>query len=476
VPTDPVPALSRALHGTVTVEADARARAGRDGSHLIGAPLAVAAPKDIEDVVALVAWARRERIPLVARGAGTSLDGESVPRDGSVVVDLSAWNTLREIRVEERWARVDPGVVNRTLQSALEPLGSFFPPNPGSWLSSTIGGHVATNASGPRSFRYGATRAWVRGLEAILGTGERVRLGTRARKRSVGPDLLGLLVGSEGTLGIVTEVTVGLAPLPAVRRGLVVPIPDGISLGGIASALASMAGAGLSAVEYVDAECAADLAERRSTGWPTGSGLLLLELEADDSRSADDRGDRLVERLRRLGVTAPPRVYDDANRLWTQRGESGRVLDERYGERIREDVAVPLPAVDALLRSIRRIGDGENVPVFVFGHLGEGSLHPNFVVDPTSPAAGRIRDALLSEALRLGGTISGEHGIGVLKRPFVARELGPAAVGMLAAVKRACDPDGILNPGKLYPAAPGEVDPGSSRSPSAAAASRAPPG
>ncbi len=449
-----VDSLARELRGTVTTDPATIERAGRDGSHLRGRPIAVAAPKDAEDVVTLVGWARRERTPLVPRGAGTSLDGESVPPDGAVVVDLSGWSTVHEVRPEEGWARVDPGVVNRFLQATLEPLGYCFPPNPGSWVTATIGGNVGTNASGPRSFRYGATRAWVRALEVVLGTGEKLRLGTLAAKRSVGPDLLGLLVGSEGTLGVVTEVTVRIAPLPAVRRGVVVPLPKGTSLSRLAGALSGAPATGLSAVEYLDPECARDLVEGRGTGWPTGSALLLLEIEADQPRDAADRIERVTALLRSQGVAEPLRLYDDANLLWTERGDSGKVLDERYGERIREDVAVPLPHVDALLATIDRISRSEGVPVFLFGHLGEGSLHPNFVVDPASAQADRVRAALLSAALELNGTISAEHGIGRLKVPYVVREIGPVGVRLLRAVKEACDPDGILNPGKLYPTIP----------------------
>jgi FAD/FMN-containing dehydrogenase len=467
-----VRSLERALRGDVERTPSALARVARDGSHLVGAPIARVAPRDVADVVALVRWARRNRTPLVARGAGTSLDGESVPRAGSVVVDLSGWNRIREIRPDERWARVEPGVVNRKLQAALERRGWFFPPNPGSWETSTIGGHVGTNASGPRSFRYGPTRDWVRGLDVVLGTGARVRLGSRAPKRSLGPDLLGLLVGSEGTLGLVTEVTVRLAPRPAVRRGLLVPLPPRIALGRLASRLASIRGSGLSALEYLDAECARAVAEDRATGWPVGPALLLLEVEADDAGHAARRVARLTRTLAALGVRGAVREYDDANRLWSQRGESGRVLDERYGERIREDVAVPLPEVDGLLAAIARMAARERVSVPLFGHLGEGSLHPNFVVDPTSRKATRLRAALYAEALRRHGTISGEHGIGAIKAPYVARELGPAAVGLLRAVKAACDPDGILNPGKLYPPPP-RAGPRSARSPSAAAGARA---
>ena len=452
--TGPLDDLGAGFRGAVARDPEALARAGRDGSHLVGRPAAVVAPRDVDDVVALVKWARRHRTALVARGAGTSLDGESVPSEGSVVVDLSGWSSVFEVRADERWARVGPGVVNRSLQEVLEREGQFFPPNPGSWATSTIGGHVGTNASGPRSFKYGPTRAWVRGLRAVLGTGEEVRLGSRAAKRSVGPDLLPLIVGSEGTLGIVTEITVGTAPLPGIRRGLVLPLPGDLSLGRIAAALRAAREPGLSAVEYLDAACARDLAERRGVRWPDGDPVLLLEIEADGAAAADAAEERLREVLRSVGVAGAPQRHDDANRLWTERGESSRVLDERYGERIREDVCVPLPAIDALVGVIGEIAGRERVSVVLFGHLGEGSLHPNFLVDPAGPAAERIRAALFAASLRLGGTISGEHGIGSLKVPYLADELGPGAVRLLRAVKRACDPDGILNPGKLYPPEP----------------------
>jgi len=451
VPPTDLEALRGAVRGPVEETAAARERAGRDGSHLNGRPRAVLAPRDVDDVVAAVAWARSTGIPLVPRGGGTSLDGESVPADGAVVVDLSGWRTIREVSALERWARVEPGVVNLDLQHALAPHRMFFPPNPGSWATSTIGGHVGTNASGPRSFRYGPTRAWVRALEVVLGTGERARLGSIAPKRSVGPELGELLVGSEGTLGIVTEVTVRLAPRPAVRWGAVVPVPPGARLGALAGRLAAAPGTGLSALEFVDAACARALVTGRGVDWPADGPLVLLEIEADDPADADARLGRVAAVLRAAGVPGIARRYDDADRLWSERGASGIVLDEQYGERIREDVAVPLPAVDALAAAIDGIARAEGVPVYTFGHLGEGSLHPNFVVDPTSPPADRIRSALYDAALGLGGTISGEHGVGRVKRPFVARELGPTGVRLLRAMKAACDPDGILNPGKLYP-------------------------
>ncbi|MCI4370457.1 MAG: FAD-binding oxidoreductase, partial [Thermoplasmata archaeon] len=210
-------ALRRSLAGELLTSDSARTAASRDASFVVGVPVAVVRPVGPDDVVALVRWARTHRTPLTARGGGTSLDGESVPLHGGLVVDFSGWTDIGEVDPVGRTVRVGPGVVNRDLALRLAPHGLFFPPNPGSWRTSTIGGNLATNASGPRSFRYGPTRRWVRSADVVLGTGERVVLGTTLPKRAVGPELLDLVVGSEGTLGLVTSVTLGLAAIPARR-------------------------------------------------------------------------------------------------------------------------------------------------------------------------------------------------------------------------------------------------------------------
>jgi FAD/FMN-containing dehydrogenase len=438
-------------------------RLGRDESHVRSGPWAAVRPRNAGDVVALIRWARRHRVALVARGGGTSLDGASTTLAGGVVVDLSRWTQVGPISADARSVQVGPGVVNLELQRVLRTHGMFFPPNPGSWATSTIGGNVGTNASGPRSFAYGPTRRWVREAEVVLGTGEQVRLGSAVEKRSIGPDLLQLFVGSEGTLGIATSFTLRLAPIPEFREGWAVPVAPSARLGRLASSLASARGTGLSAVEYLDAESAEGLRVDRGAGWRSDTPMLLLELEAADRGEARRRAGRVRQVLRSAGLRSEPAVFPDADRLWSLRGDASRVLDERYGPRVREDVAVPLAQVDTLLAQLRAIARKEGVRLFLFGHLGEGSLHPNFGVDPGSAAGARLRAAVCRASIALGGTISGEHGIGRLKRPFVTAELGAPAVRLLDAVRRACDPDGILNPGKLYPGRSGRAF----RSPSA---------
>ena len=444
--------LAAAVRGRVTLDAAGLAGFSHDASHLTGRPFAAVAPTDADDVVDLVRWARRTRTALVPRGGGTSLDGESVPPDGSVVVDLSGWSQVLEVDPAGLSARVGPGIVNLELSRQLRRYGLFFPPNPGSWTASTIGGNVGTNASGMRSFRYGPTRAWVREVEAVLGTGERVRLGSRVAKRSVGPDLLQMFIGSEGTLGVATEVTVRLAPRPDRREGWVVPLRPHARLSPMVGRLARLSGSGLSAVEYLDEGSATALAERRPGRLPRGAPLLLLEIEAE---GATDARRKLTRVRAALGPAAAGEAwvgFSDSDSLWTLRGESGDALLARFGFHVREDIAVPVPEVDGLAAELRAIAQRERVPYFLFAHLGEGSLHPNYVVEPTALKARRIRAAVLRAARARRGTISAEHGIGVLKRPFLAEELGAPAVALLNAVKRACDPDGILNPGKLYPA------------------------
>ena len=426
----------------------------RDASHLVGAPDAVVRPTDAEEVVALVEWARAHQVPLVARGAGTSLDGESVPLSG-VVVDLSSWSGILEIDPVDRVARVQPGVVNHDLQIAARAHGLFFPPNPGSWRTSTIGGNVATNASGPRSFRYGPTRHWVREAEVVLGTGERIRVGSRSPKRSIGPDLLQMLVGSEGTLGLFTEISVALAPLPARRSALGVGLPTGAKLGPIVAELARALSDGLTALEYLDRRCADTLARTPGSRLPSGDALLLLEVESASEPEEAEQLERLTQRLTRLGVVRDPVVFPDADRLWSLRGESGTALDREMGERVREDVCVPVSRLDELLGLIERLGHESGVATCVYGHLGEASVHPNFAIDPTTDAAARLRERFLRGTIKLGGVVSGEHGIGAVKRELLGEQVGAIGLRVLRALKSECDPEGILNPGKLSDRAAG---------------------
>jgi D-lactate dehydrogenase (quinone) len=443
--------LRRSVSGEVTSDDGPRGAMSRDASSVAGLADAVVRPIDSDDVVALVRWARANRVPLTARGGGTSLDGESVPVRGGVVVDFSRWTSIGPVDAERRTVQVGPGVVNFDLTGALAPHGLFFPPNPGSWRSSTIGGNVATNASGPRSYRYGPVRRWVHAAEVVLGTGERTWLGPATAKRAVGPELLDLVVGSEGTLALATSLVLRLTVRPARRCGVVVALPREAPLGQVATALAGRPVLRLSAIEYVDERVGAALRARPNARLPGEGPLVLLEVESETADSEAEALSELDPVLRTLGISESPSVVPDADRLWSLRGEAGAVLDGRTGPRVREDIAVPLASIDAALKELQEIALGAGAALYVYGHLGQGNLHPNVAVDPASEVGARVRAEILALARRLGGTVSGEHGVGSVKRSYVPAELGDPAVRVLRGWKALCDPDGVLNPGKLLP-------------------------
>jgi D-lactate dehydrogenase len=459
----PLDTLRPRFRGDLSEETDVRDRVNRDASFVVGRAEAAARPEDADDLVTLVLWARENRIPLTARGGGTSLDGESVPVQGGVVVEFSHWSDIGSLDPVGGTVRVGPGVVNQDLHRHLAPMRRFFPPNPGSWRSSTIGGNVATNASGPRSFRYGPTRRWVHSAEVVLGTGERVTLGPSTPKRSLGPEMLDLVVGSEGTLGFVTAVTLRLARLPVRRAGVVVPVPEGRPLAPLVTTLANRPSLRLSALEFVDGRVADALRARPSARLPGSGPLLLLELESDGEETEGRALEELDLTVRGLGLWEPASLLPDADRLWSLRGEAGSVLETSFGPHVREDVAVPLVAVDQLYGALRTIASDSGHDLIVYGHLGQGHLHPNVMVDPASAEGEKARRAIWNAATALGGTVSGEHGVGSLKREFLRPELGDVGVRLLRGWKRLCDPDGILNPGKLLPEpGPGAPSPGPS--------------
>ncbi len=420
-----------------------------DKSGAKGRPWGRVRPTHEGDLVALVRWAGPRGVPLVARGGGTSLDGESAPVRGGLVVDLSGWDQLLEVNEEDLWVRVQPGLINYRLQELLRPRGLFYPPNPGSWESSTLGGNAATNASGFRSFRYGPTRAWVLRARAVLGTGETVEVGTLTWKRSAGVDLLPSLLGSEGTLGILTELTLRVAPFPARRIGLLAPVPESASLGRVAQGLQWARREGLSAVEWVDARVASELARGVGLPLPSGSGALLLEVEVP-REIVEDVPSRWERGLRPLGIEGAVRPFEDADGLWRARGKAGALLDAQVGPRVREDVAVPLSKWDALMEGVRDLARRRGVGLVLYAHLGEGTLHPNFAVPPSSSVARELRRDLWRLAWSLGGTASSEHGLGSLKAEAYVQEHGRASTRALRQLKDALDPYGILNPGKFW--------------------------
>ncbi|MGZ4651411.1 MAG: FAD-binding oxidoreductase, partial [Kineosporiaceae bacterium] len=393
-------------------------------------------------------------VPVVARGAGTGLSGGANAVDGCVVLSVDRMNRILEIDPLERLAVVQPGVINDDLRAAVAEHGLWYPPDPASSPWSTIGGNVATNAGGVCCVKYGVTGDYVLALEMVTGTGELVRLGRRTAKGVAGYDLVSLVVGSEGTLGVVTEVTVRLRPLP----------PPAITVAGYfssivdaGSAVRETAQAGLtpSALELVDRHCLRAVDAWRNMGLSVDAEVVLLGRIDEPGAAGDLAAERMVACFEKAGATWAARSTDasEADALFAARRLAYPAL-ERLGPVLTEDVCVPKARVAEMLERIERIAQRHQVTIANIAHAGDGNLHPLLITDPGDDAA-RARaqaafDDILAVALALGGTVTGEHGVGLLKRAGLAAELSPAVFEMHRAVKNALDPAGILNPGKIF--------------------------
>jgi glycolate oxidase len=435
----------------VTVDPEVLASFSGDMSPVKGVAVALVRPENADDVATTVIWANRTRTPVVARGGGSSLEGESVPIRPSVVIDFSSkMNRLMEVDTENLLAVVEPGTVNRALNRELEHRGVFFPPNPGSWEMSTIGGNVATNAAGPRCFKYGSTRNWVAAIEAVLGDGSILSTGTKARKSTSGLDLVRLMVGSEGTLGIFTKITLRLAPLPEKRMGVIAPFASFSDATEAVIALALRSKLGISAIEFVDDKCISALNRVYSASLPESPATLMIEIEGT-TLSMHDALTNILEVVSGHSITSEPVYEEDVNGMWDLRGRITFALEKVYGKQFREDLAVPVTRFTELVTRTRQIFRNRGLDPVIFGHAGDGNIHLEF--DHTKLGE-KALDATLRElyllAVSMGGTISGEHGIGYLKRKYFEIEHSPEEVAIMRAIKRVFDPNLILNPEKLY--------------------------
>jgi len=419
----------------------------------VGTPLAVVRATAPEEVQSVVAACFRHRVAVVARGAGTGLSGGANATDGCIVLALDRMDQVLEVDPLERIAVVQPGVVNDDLRAAVAREGLWYPPDPASSPWSTIGGNVATNAGGLCCVKYGVTRDYVIGLQMVTGTGELVRLGRRTAKGVAGYDFVGLVVGSEGTLGIVTEVTVRLRPLP----------PPAITVAGYFSsivdagrAVAASAAAGLTpaALELVDKHCLAAVDAWKNMGLSVEAEVVLLARFDDPGAAGEVAAERMVSCFEESGATFAVRSTDEeeAEALFAARRLAYPAL-ERLGPLLTEDVCVPKAQVPEMLARIERTAQRHAITIANIAHAGDGNLHPLLITDHgDEPARRRAQLAfhdIIADALALGGTVTGEHGIGLLKKQGLEAELSPQVLDMHRAVKRALDPRGILNPGKI---------------------------
>src|SRR4051812_2342951 len=417
-------------------------------------PAVVVRPHTAEEVQVVVRACLEHRTSLVTRGAGTGLSGGANAVGGCVVLVTDRLTAIKEIDERERYAVVEPGVVNDDLRAACAERGLWYPPDPASSPWSTLGGNVATNAGGLCCVKYGVTRDYVLALEMVTGTGELVRLGRRTAKGVAGYDLVSLVVGSEGTLGVVPEVTLRLRPLP----------PQAITVAGYFSsivdagnAVRETAEAGLtpSALELVDRHCLRAVDAWRNMGLSVEAEVVLLGRLDDPGEAGEAAAERMVDCFERAGATWATRSTDpaEAEALFAARRLAYPAL-ERLGPVLTEDVCVPKAQVPEMLARIERIAERHRITIANIAHAGDGNLHPLLITEPgDDEARARAQAAfedIVADALALGGTVTGEHGVGLLKRRGLAAELSPAVLDMHRAVKQALDPKGILNPGKIF--------------------------
>ena len=445
------------LIGADKVSTSDEVRAGHaadkwSASHL---PEVVVFAECTADVAAVAAFAHRHRVPLTTRGAGVGYVGGCVPICGGIVLSTARMNRILGVFPEDGVAVVQPGVITGELQAAARALGWEYPPDPASLKECSIGGNIATNAGGPRCLKYGVTRSYVLGLEVVLADGRVLRTGGRVHKNKTGFDLVGLFTGSEGMLGIITEATLRLIPQPASRGMLAAVFPD---FAAAAAAVQEILNAGHlpSALEITDSfTLAAARGRLGAEVFPPGDAYLMVEV---DGRPAAVLAEvtELHLLLVRLGATAIDSAPDEAacERLWLRRREFSYALRDTGLTKLNEDIVVPRSKLVQLVEFARALEGETGISIACFGHAGDGNIHTNLMVaDYANPImrerADAALDLLFAWVLAQGGAITGEHGVGLAKKRWIADALGPESVALHRALKRALDPHHILNPGKF---------------------------
>jgi glycolate oxidase subunit GlcD len=412
---------------------------------------AVALPRTAEEVAEIVAWCYQHGVAIVTRGGGTGYAAGAVPLDGGVVLSLERLDRVRSFEPLLWRIHVEAGVRTAELRRIVREGGLLFPPDPGAGEQSQIGGNISTNAGGPHAFKYGVTGGWVTGLEVVVPPGDLIQLGGPLRKDVAGYDLKSLLIGSEGTLGVITAAWLRLTPAPEAAWP-VVAFCDGVRAG--CAAIERVVGSGLpaAALEYFDDETMRYAGATFPGEVPEGAFAVIAEADGSQDEAARVRAD-LLEVLgeEATGIYAPEDAKEIAA-LWRWRDSLSLVVGAQRGGKASEDIAVPLERLAEAIEESLDVGRRLGIPACSWGHAGDGNLHTTFLLAPESEAelalAPRISEELFELALRLGGTISGEHGVGFVKRNWLARQLGPRAFELHSAVKRAFDPQNLLNPGK----------------------------
>lgn len=427
-----------------------------DATQMEFRPDAVVYPASSTEVSAILKLANAERFAVFPRGAGSGFTGGALPKGGGIVLVTTRMNRVIRIDTENLVAEVEPGVVTEEFQLAVEKLGLFYPPDPASLKFSTLGGNVAENAGGPRAVKYGVTRDFVMGLEVVLPTGEVIRTGGETYKGVVGYDLTRLIVGSEGTLGVITRIIFKLLPLPEAKKTMLT-IFD--SIDGAARAVSTIIGNKIipTTLEFMDHATLQCVDRRFDMGLPAeGRAVLIIEVDGD-RELIEKQADRIHELIKPLGLVQFRVAQNaaEAESIWKVRRLVSPSLRDVNPDKYNEDIVVPRSKVPDVIRRIEKIQEKYDIPIVNFGHAGDGNIHVNVMIDKEVPGQEEKAHAAIEEvfraALELGGTMSGEHGVGLAKQPYISLELKPEQVAAMQAVKKALDPNNILNPGKMFP-------------------------
>lgn len=411
-------------------------------------------PESAEEVSRILVLANTNRFPVIPRGQGSGLTGGSVPVRGGVVLSMMKMNRILQIDTENLVAVVEPGVITFVLQQEVAKKGLMYPPDPASHKYSSIGGNVGECAGGPNSLKYGVTRDYVLGIETVLPTGEILNVGVKTMKGVVGYDLTRLFVGSEGTLGVVTRITLKLVPLPETKATILALFRE---VEDAAVTVSSIIAARIvpSTMEFMD-RASVWCAEKASPmGLPEGTGGLLL-IEVDGNQQSVMAQAENVKRIVlehnaiRCDVTQEPAESD---RLWQARRTLSQATYNLNPVKIAEDVVVPRSEIPTLIRVLEEMEKRFQIPILSFGHAGDGNFHVSIMIQDTEDHRERAEEAvkeIFAETIRLGGTLSGEHGVGLSKAAYIDMELSPDSIAVMKKIKNLFDPNNILNPGKIF--------------------------
>ncbi len=423
-----------------------------DATRTASLPAAVARPATAREVSQILLLANRRRFPVVPRGAGTGMSGGSVPVRGGLVLSFERMNRILEIDERNRMAIVEPGVITGDLQREVEARGLFYPPDPASQQFCTLGGNIAECAGGLRAVKYGVTRDYVLGLEVVLPTGEIIETGSRTLKSVAGYDLTRLIVGSEGTLGVVTKIIVRLLPRPESVETLSAFFPD-IRSAAIAVSKISEGRILPRALELIDSGAIRAVETYLKEDVSHGAGAMVIAEVDGSPRATALEADALERACREAGAITVTRATDkrEQDRIWKLRRAISPALYTIKPRKINEDIVVPPARVPDILAEVQDIAKRYGLLIVCFGHAGDGNIHVNIMLEEEErPQAELAVKEIFAAVLRMQGSISGEHGIGITKAPFLPLEAGEQALEAMRRIKRALDPNNILNPGKIF--------------------------